>query len=107
MVSGFEDLLQKMSHFGDKSFREVWRGWWGAVFEKGEIVREGFGMRVWKAIINEWAGIKSRSHFTVGNERGVKLWKVLWCEDLPLKEVFPNLFSITSNKDGWVAEAWE
>ena len=47
------------------------------------------------------------SHFIVGNERRVKFWKDLWCEDQTLKEAFPNLFLLAVNKDGWVSEAWE
>lgn len=44
-------------------------------------MREGYGVGVWKTIKNEWKGIKS--------------------------QVFPNLFSIASNRDGWVAEEWD
>ena len=47
-------------------------------------------MGVWKTIRSEWEGIRCRSRFIVGNERRVKFWKDLWCEDQKLKEVFPN-----------------
>ena len=43
----------------------------------------------------------------VGNERRVKFWKDLWCENLTLKEAFPNLFRLEINKDGWVSKVWE
>ena len=74
------------------------------VFEKGE--RRIWSVGMCKAIRNEWKGIKSRSCFTIGNERRVEFWKDLWCNDLPLKNVFLNLFYIASNKDGWVVKAW-
>ena len=64
-------------------------------------------MGVWKAIINEWEGIKNRSHFIIGNGRRAKFWRDLWCEDQTLEEAFPNLFSFVVNKDGGVVEAWE
>ena len=68
----------------------------GAVFKR---VREGYGVQVWKAIKNEWEGIKRWSCFSLRNERRLKFLKVLWCKDLTLEEAFPNLFSIASDKD--------
>ena len=40
-------------------------------------VRGGYGVGVWKAIRNEWEGIRSGSR----NGRRVKFWKDLCCED--------------------------
>lgn len=40
------------------------------VFEKGE--RRIWSVGMCKAIRNEWEGIKSRSCFTIGNERRVE-----------------------------------
>ena len=37
----------------------------------------------------------------------VKFWKDLWCENQSLEEAFPFLFNLSTNKEGWVAEAWE
>ena len=37
------------------------------------------------------------------NERRVKFWKDLWCDELTLKEAFPNLFRLAVNKDGQVS----
>ena len=70
-------------------------------------VRERYGVRVWKTIRNEWEGIRSRSHFLVGNERRIKFWKDLWYGHQALEEAFPSLFSCVVNKDEWVVEAWE
>ena len=64
-------------------------------------------MGVWKAIRREWEGIRGRSRFLVGNEKKVKFWKDLWCEDQMLKEAFPNLFLLAVDKDGWVSDAWK
>lgn len=38
---------------------------------EGRLWSRGVG----KAIGNEWEGIKSRTHFSVENERKVKFWK--------------------------------
>ena len=62
---------------------------------------------VWKAIRREWEGIRGRSRFLVGNEKKVKFWKDMWCEDQMLKEAFPNLFLLAVDKDGWVSDAWK
>ena len=40
-------------------------------------VREGYGVGMWKAIKNEWEGIRSRSRFLVGNGKMIKFWKNL------------------------------
>ncbi|KAL6329280.1 hypothetical protein AAG906_015483 [Vitis piasezkii] len=63
-------------------------------------VREGYGVGVWEAIINEWEELRCRVHFMVGNGRRIKFWKDFWCEKLTLKEAFPNLFCLTVNQDG-------
>lgn len=59
---------------------------------------------VWRAIKTKWKGIKSMSHFLVGNGRRVKYQKNLRYKDQTLEEAFSNLCSFSSNKDGWVAK---
>ncbi|RVW70949.1 Embryogenesis-associated protein EMB8 [Vitis vinifera] len=46
----------------------LWKGGW---FPRG--VRGGYAVGVWKAIINEWEGIKNRSHFIIGMGEGLSL----------------------------------
>ena len=70
-------------------------------------VRDGYGVGVWKAIKDEWEGIKSKSYFSIRNRKKFKFWKDLWCEDLTLEEAFPNIFSFASYKNGWVLATWE
>ena len=70
-------------------------------------VRGAYGVGVWKAIRKDWENIRSRSHLIVENERNVKFWKDLWCEDQALKDVFPNLFRLAVDKDQWVCDVWE
>ncbi|RVW46317.1 Pre-mRNA-splicing factor SYF1 [Vitis vinifera] len=45
--------------------------------------------------------------FKVGSGNKVKFWKDGWCEDLPLRDVFPNLFSITFSKDARMVDVWD
>ena len=63
-------------------------------------------MGVWKTIRREWEGIRDRSCIAVGNEKKVKFWKDLWCKDQTLKDVFPTLFLLVVDKEGWVSNAW-
>ncbi|RVX08611.1 Pre-mRNA-splicing factor syf1 [Vitis vinifera] len=48
-----------------------------------------------------------RTCFRVGLGNKVKFWKDGWCEDLPLRDVFPNLFSITFSKDAQMVDVWD
>ncbi|RVX23503.1 putative ribonuclease H protein [Vitis vinifera] len=77
------------------------RGW----CSKG--VRDRCGVGVWKAIRNGWENFRIHSRFIVGDGTRVKFLKDLWCENQSLEDVFPNLFNLTINKEGRVAEAWE
>jgi hypothetical protein len=38
--------------------------------------------------------------FEVGNGSRVLFWQDVWCEELPLKIVFPALFTIACAKEG-------
>ena len=67
-------------------------------------VRVEYEVGVWKAIIYEWEVIKGRSCFFTWEWRRIKFGKDLWCEDQILKEIFPNLFYVASNKEGCVAK---
>ena len=37
----------------------------------------------------------------------MKFQKDKSCKDLPLRDTFPNLFSIASSKDAWVVDVWD
>ena len=69
--------------------------------------RNRYGVGVWKAIRKGWENFRSHSRFIIGDGTKVKFWKDLWCGNQSLEEVFPILFNLSVNKEGWVAEAWE
>ena len=106
-------LLGKWSWKFAKEWESLWKQ---VIFDKfglegggwcSRVGRGGFGVGVWKAIRREWEGIQDRSCFAVGNGKRVKFWKDLWCEDQTLKDVFPTLFLLVVDKEGWVSDAWE
>ena len=37
----------------------------------------------------------------------MKFWKDRWYQDVPLRDVFPNIFFIASSKDAWVVDVWD
>ena len=63
--------------------------------------------KAWKTIRNGWKDLKVGMHFKVGFGNRVKFWKDRWCGDVPLRDTFPDLFSIASSKDARVADAWD
>jgi hypothetical protein len=42
--------------------------------------------------------------FEVGNGSRVLFWQNVWCGKLPLKNVFPTLFTIAYAKEAWLEE---
>ena len=43
-------------------------------------------------------------HYEVGDGSKVLFWHDVWCGELPLKVLFPELFIIACGKDAWVEE---
>ena len=48
----------------------------------------------------------ARSSFVVGNGRGIKFWKDVWCGETLLCDSFPSLFAIAQSKDAWLKDYW-
>ena len=71
------------------------------------MVRDSFGVRVWKEIEKHWELFKSMTSFAVDNRRRVKFWKDRWCSEEPLCEIFSSLFALFDSKEAWVANLWE
>jgi hypothetical protein len=42
--------------------------------------------------------------YVIGNGSKVLFWHDVWCGEIPLKTLFPELFLIASGKDAWVEE---
>ena len=43
----------------------------------------------------------------IGNERKVRFWEDVWCEEAPLCSSFPSLYEVASSKGAKVEEMWE
>ena len=57
-------------------------------------MRKGYEVGVWKAIKNEWEGIKGRSCFSIGNRRRVKILERLMVRGFNLGSSLPKLNSL-------------
>jgi hypothetical protein len=42
--------------------------------------------------------------YEIGNGSKVLFWHDVWCGEIPLKTLFPELFLIARGKDAWVEE---
>ena len=69
-------------------------------------VREGYGVRSWKAIRKPEHLVSSRLSFAVGNGQRMSFWKDKWCGTTPLCESFPFLFALVASKEVWVKDVW-
>uniref|UniRef100_A0A2N9J6S4 Reverse transcriptase domain-containing protein n=1 Tax=Fagus sylvatica TaxID=28930 RepID=A0A2N9J6S4_FAGSY len=63
-----------------------------------------YGVGLWKNIRKDWAHFARYLRFEVGDGTQIKFWNDPWCEIGPLKEVFPELYNISRDKEAWVAD---
>ena len=63
-----------------------------------------YGVSPWKYIQWGWAKFSTFIKFEVGDGTRVKFWLDVWCGDMSLKESFPKLYHIASNRGTFVAD---
>jgi hypothetical protein len=78
-------------------YGSMWGGWCS---EEGH---GSYGVSVWKSIRKDWGCFVPFISYRVGAGDKVQFWHAIWCSDLPLKVLFPELFSIAREKDASVA----
>jgi hypothetical protein len=66
-----------------------------------------FGVGVWKSIRREWDAFATHVRYEVGDGSKVLFWHDVWCEKVPLKTIFSDLFLIASRMDAWVEESMQ
>ena len=69
--------------------------------------REGHGVGLWKFIKKVWGTFKAKTRFEASNERRIKFWHDVWCDDMPLKDSFHSLFTFAIAKKAWMDDVWE
>jgi hypothetical protein len=63
-----------------------------------------YGFGVWKSIRRGWDAFAAHVRYEIGNGSKVLFWHDVWCGEIPLKNLFPELFLIARRKDAWVEE---
>ena len=69
-----------------------------------KVVRESYGIRLWKAIRKEWELLHNKVDFLVGSGQRVKFWKDKWCGDMALCTSYLALYAIADSKEDWVVD---
>ena len=69
-----------------------------------KVVEGLYGVGVWKHIWRGWEVFSRCIKFGVGDGTHIRFWHDIWCGEQSLKEAFPELFRIASNKEAWVKD---
>jgi hypothetical protein len=75
------------------------RGGWSSRVRAGP-----HGMGLWKSISKEWHHFSSHIRLIPGDGSKISFWREVWCGSSPLREVFPGLYSLASNKEATIAD---
>jgi hypothetical protein len=60
-------------------------------------------MSLWRNIRNGWGSFSNLLSYEVGDSSLISFWHDVWCEIEPLKLSFPELNSISRNKEASVS----
>uniref|UniRef100_A0A2N9IHU7 Reverse transcriptase domain-containing protein n=1 Tax=Fagus sylvatica TaxID=28930 RepID=A0A2N9IHU7_FAGSY len=82
----------------DAKYGSLWGGWCS------KSGTGSYGVSVWKFIRRGWDTFHSHCSFLVGDGQRVKFWQDWWCGDRVLNAVFPELFTISQDKEASVAD---
>lgn len=69
-------------------------------------MRIPYGVGNWKAIRNLWEEFTTNTGFRIGNGRMVSFWHDDWIGHGALKDLFPDLFNLTTSPNATVEETW-
>ena len=62
------------------------------------------GVSLWKSISRGWPSFVRHIQFEVGAGFIVRFWQDIWCGDTSLCALYPRLFSLSRNKEAFVAD---
>ena len=69
--------------------------------------RAPHGSGPWKHISKLWGEFKLKSSLKLGNGGHISFWKDKWLGTETLKDEFPALFLLASNKDATISHVWQ
>jgi hypothetical protein len=62
------------------------------------------GVGLWRFISRDWHRFSSHTKLIPGDGSRISFWEELWCGNSTLKEAFPGLYNIASNKEASIAD---
>lgn len=71
-----------------------------------KLVTSPYNCSVWRSIRKLWPLVINRSYFKVGNGEKVAFWNHSWCDQVPLKQAFPELYILCQLQLVTVTELW-
>lgn len=71
-----------------------------------EEVMGSFGCCVWKTIRRLWPQFNDNIYISVGNGLKTDFWNEIWKGDDSLRNLFPNLYTLSLQRSATVAQVW-
>jgi hypothetical protein len=81
----------------EAKYGNMWGGWCT------KAVKGSYGVSLWKSIQQGWVCFSPCISYLVGTGDSVQFWHHNWCTPLPLKLLYPELFSIAREGEASVA----
>jgi hypothetical protein len=91
--------------------------WWRKVVEakygserggwRSKVGTGSHGRGLWKYISKEWRHFSYHTRLTPGDGSRISFWGEAWCDNVPLLEVYPGLYSLASNKEASIADNFD
>ncbi|OIS95712.1 cbl-interacting serinethreonine-protein kinase 9, partial [Nicotiana attenuata] len=69
-------------------------------------VRSPYGVSLWKSIRNCWPKVINKAKFKVENGMKISLWDDIWLGQGPLKQLFPDIYTLNQQQKATLDEAW-
>jgi len=66
-----------------------------------------YGYSLWRYIVKGWEKFSPFFSFKVGDGSSIYFWHDRWCDDTPLRDMFPSLFVLADNRDASIADYWD
>ncbi len=76
---------------------------WGGWISKE--IRRPHGCSLWKGILFGWDFFKQHVELVAGMGDRIRFWHDHWCGSVPLKTLFPVLFSCSASRDASIASS--
>jgi hypothetical protein len=88
--------------------------WWRKVVEakygserggwRSKVGSSPHGRGLWKYISKEWRHFSHHTRLIPGDGSRISFWGEAWCDNVPLLEVYPGLYSLASSKEASIAD---